>query len=231
MPSICHTCGAALPVPLFPCLHCALQNRPRGEHPGAQQTPPPPRPELRPDATARQHTYEPTVRPVRPHSPTVAGTQAPPPPAGAQPAPPSRAALWVAVFIVLSLLAGVVLVNSLQHQHGMLSKAPSSPTPAAAVGQDVRGAGVPREPTMSHAPPPHYPQAMVDRGAEGTVRMGIEVDADGTVRSVDIVESSGFVELDQAAVRAAVRWRFIPATRDGAAVRARIEVPITFAAE
>lgn len=208
-----------------------MQNRPRAEGRTAQQMPPQARPEPRPEAAARQTAYEPTVRPVRPHGPTVSGTQAPSPPPGAHPTPSSRGAVWMAAFIVLSLLAGVVLVTSLQQQRSMLT-APSSPAVQAAdARQGPSGDGVQRDPTMSYAPPPLYPQQMVDQGAEGTVRLNIEVDADGTVRSMDVVESSGFPELDQAAVRAAVRWRFHPATRDGVAVRARIEVPITFAAE
>jgi protein TonB len=43
-----------------------------------------------------------------------------------------------------------------------------------------------------------------------------------------LVRSSGYPKLDEAALRVAHTWRFIPGTRDGSAVAMWKQVPITF---
>jgi len=45
---------------------------------------------------------------------------------------------------------------------------------------------------------------------------------------VKVDKSSGFRELDQAAVQAAQRWRFNPAKRGGQVVEGYARVPVTF---
>lgn len=67
------------------------------------------------------------------------------------------------------------------------------------------------------------------RAPEGRVRLRLLVRADGTVGSVEVLVSSGFPELDRAAADALSRWRFEPATRDGAPTDAYYLVWVTFA--
>ncbi len=57
-------------------------------------------------------------------------------------------------------------------------------------------------------------------GTEGTVGLRVFVPADGTVRTVEVIASSGSAVLDGAAAQAVRRWRFAPATRDGAPIDA-----------
>src|SRR2546427_2142838 len=64
--------------------------------------------------------------------------------------------------------------------------------------------------------------------AQGRVVLRILVRSDGSVGQVDLVESSGYPALDEAAVRAAALWRFTPATRDGQPVEAWAVIPIRF---
>jgi len=53
---------------------------------------------------------------------------------------------------------------------------------------------------------------------------------DGTVKRVEIAQSSGFDSLDDSAVQTVrTRWRFVAARRDGVAVESWVEVPIRFA--
>jgi protein TonB len=50
----------------------------------------------------------------------------------------------------------------------------------------------------------------------------------GAVGTADIVRSSGSSALDEAALATVRRWRFHPARQAGQAVRATLDVPITF---
>ena len=52
---------------------------------------------------------------------------------------------------------------------------------------------------------------------QGSVVLSIKVEANGTASDVDVVRSSGFPRLDDAAVKAALRWRYVP--RGGGAPR------------
>src|SRR5579884_2261345 len=61
---------------------------------------------------------------------------------------------------------------------------------------------------------------LVVEAAEGTVVLRVLVAADGAVRSVDVVTSSGSQVLDRAAEEAVRRWQFAPATRDGVPIDA-----------
>ncbi len=80
---------------------------------------------------------------------------------------------------------------------------------------------------VATAPP--YPRDAVRNGDEGLVMLQVLVDVDGRPLEVDIVDSSGHRELDQAARRHVLaHWRFRPATRDGHPVQAIGRVPIDF---
>jgi protein TonB len=79
-------------------------------------------------------------------------------------------------------------------------------------------------------PAPMYPAQARRRSQQGTVALRILVGVDGRVERVEIVRSSGFDSLDEAAVETVrTRWRFVPAQRDGVAVESWVEVPIRFA--
>lgn len=77
-------------------------------------------------------------------------------------------------------------------------------------------------------PKPHYPPLARKRGWEGVVTLLVSVDAEGNPLSVEVKDSSGHSVLDRCAVMAVTQWRFQPATRDGRAVAASVEVPIKF---
>ncbi|CAK0774034.1 periplasmic protein TonB [Gammaproteobacteria bacterium] len=79
-----------------------------------------------------------------------------------------------------------------------------------------------------HNPPPTYPLLARRRGIEGLVRVRAEVDPDGHCRRVELARGSGEASLDDAAVRAIQRWRFIPARRGHEAVSAWVDIPLRF---
>ena len=78
------------------------------------------------------------------------------------------------------------------------------------------------------SPSPRYPTRALRRGESGEVLLRIQVDTRGMPVQVDVASSSGFRELDRAAVSAAQRWRFRPAMRDGMPVAGVVNVPIAF---
>lgn len=80
-------------------------------------------------------------------------------------------------------------------------------------------------------PPPAYPLAARRRGVEGRVIVRAEVLADGTCSRVELKKTSGYDPLDQAALEAVKKWRFVPARKGSQAVTAWVEVPITFKLE
>jgi protein TonB len=63
---------------------------------------------------------------------------------------------------------------------------------------------------------------------QGVVMVSVEVGTDGRASDVSINRSSGFAQLDQAAVRAVRRWIFEPARAGGLPVPSRVEVPVRF---
>jgi protein TonB len=89
---------------------------------------------------------------------------------------------------------------------------------------------------------PGYPSnafhLVVDRGplaptlrveaAQGRVVLRILVRLDGSVARAEVAESAGIPVLDDAAVQAARRWLFVPATRDGQPIEAWAFVAVRF---
>lgn len=65
-----------------------------------------------------------------------------------------------------------------------------------------------------------YPPKMQRQGKTGTVVVQLVVEKDGSVSSVDIIGGSGQPEFEQAVMRVAYQWTFVPATRNGRPVRA-----------
>ncbi len=79
-----------------------------------------------------------------------------------------------------------------------------------------------------HNPRPDYPVQAKRMGWEGRVLLRVEVLASGSVGQVSIAKSSGHDLLDEAALDAVRRWKFVPAKRDGMAVNSSVNVPINF---
>ncbi|MCL6483003.1 energy transducer TonB [Janthinobacterium lividum] len=61
-----------------------------------------------------------------------------------------------------------------------------------------------------------YPKASLMNEEQGTVSMSFLVNADGSVADSKIEKSSGFKNLDKAAIKALSACKFKPGTKDGA---------------
>src|SRR6185436_6073455 len=69
-------------------------------------------------------------------------------------------------------------------------------------------------PVLLEKAEPDYPRAALEAGVGGTVGMELTVGEDGAVAEAKLVKPAGF-GLDEAALAAARRFRFRPATHDG----------------
>jgi TonB family protein len=86
----------------------------------------------------------------------------------------------------------------------------------------------PTPPRVLSRTPPRYPPLAMARRHQGQVLLQVEIGQDGRPGEVRVARSSGYQELDQAAVAAARQWRFRPASRNGRPVATRARVPVNF---
>ena len=84
----------------------------------------------------------------------------------------------------------------------------------------------PPEPTLSVKAT--YPPGALDQHAEGNVTVLATVAKDGSVKTAEVAESSGDAALDQAAMNAALQWRFKPALQDGVPIESQVRIPFHF---
>lgn len=77
-------------------------------------------------------------------------------------------------------------------------------------------------------PAPGYPETARRMRQEGTVSLKVLANASGQAAEVTLVASSGIPSLDQAALRAVRRWRFVPARQNGQPIASWVRIPIRF---
>lgn len=159
----------------------------------------PPQPQVTPEPTPPKP--QPAPKPVAPVQRAI--KQAPMPLAITDPTPAPEAP------------TGVVSAPP-EPQPAVTEPVASVPTvqpPPAPASNDVRD-------NFRDLPPPPYP-AMSNRLREqGSVYLDIKIESDGSASQVLVTRSSGFPRLDEAAVKAAYRWRYIP--RQGGATKPNI---------
>jgi protein TonB len=80
-------------------------------------------------------------------------------------------------------------------------------------------------------PAPLYPSMARRMGEQGRVLLRVVVRPDGTPDAVVLRQSSGSQRLDEAALEAVRKWRFVPAKQGSTPVTAAVIVPIVFSLE
>jgi protein TonB len=76
---------------------------------------------------------------------------------------------------------------------------------------------------------PPYSARMIREGNQGTIDLEVYVQPNGRVGDARVVRSTGFEELDRAALAEAKRnWRLLPATRDGVPIAQWHRLRVTF---
>lgn len=76
--------------------------------------------------------------------------------------------------------------------------------------------------------PPQYPLELACMGVGGTSTFKVTIGADGKPSEVALLTGAGNPQLDELARTAVQGWQFKAATRNGAAVPATIQVPVSF---
>lgn len=102
------------------------------------------------------------------------------------------------------------------------------PMPSSEARPAPRQARVDAPPRLRRNICPVYPEGARERGESGAVTLEILVGADGKVADVSVAASSGFAALDEAAVKAARRARFVPAESGGRPVASRARLTLDY---
>ena len=76
--------------------------------------------------------------------------------------------------------------------------------------------------------PPLYPPEAERRAQQGTVTLRVHFGPDGLTRRVDVIQSSGYPLLDDAARTALLAWRFRPGRRADGSATDTLDIAIDF---
>lgn len=90
------------------------------------------------------------------------------------------------------------------------------------------GRGESSNPSVLSSVKPRYPSGARSENREGTVVVGVTVGTDGSPASVWIASGSGYADLDEAAMNAIRKWRFVPGKSNGTPVEKSVQIPIQF---
>jgi protein TonB len=166
------------------------------------------------ESSARSEAPSPESTPTSKAEPTV--TPAPVTPAPAPPTPAPKTA------------AAAVSKNTPATSSSATKGEPQQP--AVTQNRDTESQTTPPrlDPAYLHNPAPNYPALSKRNRESGTVLLLVKVDPDGSATAVTLHQSSGYDRLDQAAIQAVTRWRFVPGMRGQTAISATVIVPISF---
>jgi protein TonB len=110
--------------------------------------------------------------------------------------------------------------------------APPADVPMApsqnAIAATTTPSGAAQDLKTSQRVDPVYPPASRRAGEEGTVRVRVLVDEHGRPKDVVVAQTSGHPALDEAALTAVRKWRFVAATNGQQAISAWTQVAVTF---
>jgi protein TonB len=83
-------------------------------------------------------------------------------------------------------------------------------------------------PEHAFSPPPLHPPTLLERGIGGVVWLRVRVERDGQAAEVLLLRGSGQRLLDESALDAVRRWRFVAARRGAQSLASWVEFPIRF---
>jgi len=95
----------------------------------------------------------------------------------------------------------------------------------------LQGALDKAKPDYLKNPAPHYPRIAREQGWEGVVLLKVHVTEAGAADQILVEKSSGHRVLDQSAVRAVRKWKFLPAKVGRIPMASWIEIPVRFILE
>ncbi len=109
--------------------------------------------------------------------------------------------------------------------------APLSAAPAFDITPEINAllpSGPVNPPQVINRVPPVYPEEARLAGLEGRVSLKVRVLYDGSIGQIEILQSSGREDFDQAAIECVRQWKFKPAMQSGIRVGMTVSIPITF---
>ena len=111
--------------------------------------------------------------------------------------------------------------------------AQQSPEPAPTLGPAREAVAIPESlliarPDHAFSPPPAHPPVLLERGIGGVVWLRVLVERDGHAAEVQLLRGSGQRLLDESALDAVRRWRFVAARRGMQSLASWVEFPIRF---
>ena len=136
-------------------------------------------------------------------------------------APPSGSERWGILW--QEGLASRRVLASLREEAAPEPEPEPDPPPAASAEEEEI---VP--PRLVHRVTPPYPPRARRLGIEADVLLEVDIDETGVPRAVRILQSSGRLDMDAAAIEAAKAQRYLPATRSGQPIPYTIEQPVAF---
>lgn len=192
------------------------------------EEPPPPPPEPKPKPKPRPPPVKVAAAEKPPPPPEV---EAPPPPNDTPPpeTPSKPVPLVVGISMSSTTSAGGFAAPVGNTVYGKVDGKAQNPAEVKAyqAPKYVPVYQVDREPELLGEVKIPYPAEARRAGIEGTVVMAIEIDADGHVSGVKVMDGPGY-GLDEAAARAVKRFRWRPAAKNGEAVSTRLTWKYTF---
>jgi len=102
----------------------------------------------------------------------------------------------------------------------------TAPPPAPSAPPLVRVGGKVQPPAPLSTPPPDYPALARQTRVSGVVRLEAIIAADGTIRSVKLIQGPAL--LVQAAITAVRNWRYTPSRLNGEPVEILMYVDVNF---
>jgi periplasmic protein TonB len=109
------------------------------------------------------------------------------------------------------------------------ASAAAEPATASAVAEPTGPATAPRfDAAYLNNPKPEYPRLAKRMGEQGRVMLRAHVTPEGMADEVRVHSSSGSSLLDESALQAVRKWKFVPARRGTAAIADWVNVPIDF---
>jgi len=181
-----------------------------------------------PQPAPKAHVIEP------PPDPTTA------PPPTPQPSPTEKPARRVVGLSLSSTVTGgngptFAVGNTRMGSTAAVAQAPSSIAPLAAApttqgpATRIPVAGVTfTAPSKKHSVEPTYPAAQKSLGIEADVVLMADLDAQGQVSRITLIQGAADASFNDAAIAAARAESYTPATRDGVAVPYRITFTVRF---
>jgi protein TonB len=114
-----------------------------------------------------------------------------------------------------------------QHEPSADAQVSQASAPAESAGSQTEPVAINRVKRTNYVAP-KYPRSAQRRNTSGWVDVGFTVSREGSVHSIEIIESTPGSVFDDSATKAVSQWRFEPVVENGVIVERRVAVRVMF---